>query len=61
MQMARERFEILESLHDMDGDKAPGPNGFTIAFFKFCWDIMEENVKQVFQEFFTHYVPNVGT
>ncbi len=38
MQMARERFEILESLHDMDGDKAPGPNGFTVAFFKFCWD-----------------------
>jgi len=28
--------EIKETIHSMPGDKAPGPDGFTGAFFKSC-------------------------
>ena len=28
--------EIHAALMGMNGDKAPGPNGFTVAFWQFC-------------------------
>jgi hypothetical protein len=28
--------KIKEALDDMTADKAPGPDGFTIAFFRSC-------------------------
>ena len=28
--------EVVKVLHEMEGDKAPSPNGFTMAFFKKC-------------------------
>lgn len=46
--------EILETLHDMDGDKALGLDGFTIAFFKHGWNTVEGDAPQVFQEGFNH-------
>ena len=30
------------ALTEMNGDKAPGPDGFTIAFWQHCWDIVKE-------------------
>ena len=27
----------------MEGDKAPGPDGFTFAFFHKCWSVVERN------------------
>lgn len=42
------------ALHDVDAVKAPRLDGFTIAFFKHHWNMMEGSVLQVFQEFFTH-------
>ena len=29
--------EIIAALREAEGDKAPGPDGFTIAFFQKCW------------------------
>lgn len=34
-------------------DKAPSPNSFTIAFFEDCWDIVKEDVMEVFHELFS--------
>ena len=28
---------------EMNGDKAPGPDGFTMAFWQSCWDFVKED------------------
>ena len=38
----------------MEGDKAPGPDGFTLAYYYHCWRVVENNVLAVFEEFFQH-------
>ena len=38
----------------MEGDKAPGPDGFTLAYCYHCWRVVENNVLAVFEEFFQH-------
>ena len=39
--------EIKETIHSTPGDKAPGPDGFTRAFFKSCWEIVKSDVVAV--------------
>ena len=51
-----EREEILQVISDLEGDKAPGPDGFTMAFYKHCWRVVEKDVLVVFVEFFHHYM-----
>ena len=36
---------------DMNGDKAPGPDGFAVAFWQNCWDFVKEEVMEMFKEF----------
>ena len=38
----------------MEGDKAPGPDGFTMAFFHHCWSVVEKDVMDVFDFFHRH-------
>ena len=40
--------EVIQVLIEMEGDKAPGPNGFTMAFFQKCWSVVEVDVMAVF-------------
>ena len=49
-----EREEILQVVSDLEGDKAPSPNGFTMAFYHHCWRVVEKDVLSVFEEFFQH-------
>ena len=49
-----EREEILQVASDLDGDKALGSNGFTMAFYHHCWRVVEKDVLVVFEEFFHH-------
>ncbi|RVW93099.1 Trafficking protein particle complex II-specific subunit 130-like [Vitis vinifera] len=44
--------EIHSALMDMNGDKAPGPDGFTGAFWQTCWDFVKEEIMDLFKEFF---------
>ena len=44
--------EIHSALLDMNGDKAPGPDGFTGAFWQTCWDFVKEEIIDLFKEFF---------
>ena len=46
--------EVHSALMDMNGDKAPGPDGFTGAFWKFCWEFVKEEVLEMFKEFHEH-------
>jgi hypothetical protein len=33
------------------GIKAPGPGGFSMAFFQNCWEVLIEDIIEVFKEF----------
>ncbi|RVX06605.1 LINE-1 reverse transcriptase-like [Vitis vinifera] len=46
--------EILGALMEMRGDKAPGPDGFTMAFWQECWEFVKEEVVDLFKEFFEY-------
>ncbi|RVX13542.1 hypothetical protein CK203_020986 [Vitis vinifera] len=43
--------EISKAIFQMDRDKAPGPDGFTIAVFQDCWDVIKEDLVRVLQSF----------
>lgn len=41
--MLERRFsknEVWKVVSEMKGDKALGPDGFTISFFQKCWDVI---------------------
>ncbi|XP_028082885.1 uncharacterized protein LOC114284188 [Camellia sinensis] len=42
---------IREVLNSCEGNKAPGPNGFNMSFFKKCWGIVKYDVLQFMREF----------
>jgi hypothetical protein len=46
-----EESEVFEVVQAMNGDKAPGPDGFSLAFIKACWVVLKEDIMAVFQEF----------
>nr|GEY91054.1 hypothetical protein [Tanacetum cinerariifolium] len=46
------RQEVKKALFLMGDDKAPGPDGFTVAFFKEAWDIVANDVTDAICEFF---------
>ena len=43
--------EVVKVLHEMEGDKAPSPDGFTMAFFQKCWSVVEIDVMTFFDHF----------
>ena len=40
--------EVFLVLREMEGDKAPGPDGFTMAFFHNCWSVVEKDIMDFF-------------
>ena len=46
--------EILAAISGLNDDKAPGPDGFPIAFWSFSWEFVKEEVMGFFREFFLH-------
>ena len=44
--------EILAAVSGLNDDKAPGPDGFPLAFWSFSWDFVKEEVMGFFREFF---------
>ena len=43
--------EVKATLTKLNGDKAPGPDSFTTAFWQHCWDIVKEEVLLMFKDF----------
>ena len=43
--------EVHSALMDINGDKAPGLDGFTVAFRQNCWQFVKEKVMEMFKEF----------
>ncbi|PWA88678.1 hypothetical protein CTI12_AA087500 [Artemisia annua] len=46
------RDEIKAALDQIDGSKAPGPDGFNFFFIKRAWFFLEVEIVQIFQDFF---------
>ncbi|MCI07509.1 transposon TX1 putative 149 kDa protein, partial [Trifolium medium] len=44
--------EIEEVVNSSDGSKCPGPDGFNFAFIKEFWELMKNEVKILFDQFF---------
>ncbi|GKE68315.1 hypothetical protein Tco_1526387 [Tanacetum coccineum] len=60
MKLPTELYSVLEedmsieawrAIKDCEGDKAPGPHGFTIGFIKFAWKIIKEDFGKMLTEF----------
>jgi hypothetical protein len=39
-----EEEEVRKVVSAMVGDKAPDPNGFFLAFFQVCWDVLRRDI-----------------
>ena len=44
--------EVFNALNDLNGDKAPGPDGYTVAFRQSNWGTVKEDVLKLFKDFF---------
>jgi hypothetical protein len=53
MEREFEEDEIWGVIQNFKGDKAPGPDGFTMAFFQKCWEILKTDIIAVLKEFQT--------
>ncbi|PON85139.1 hypothetical protein TorRG33x02_191130, partial [Trema orientale] len=56
-----EEDELKSAVFESDGDKAPGPDGFTMNLFQRCWDTIKSDLMAVFQEFHQNGVINATT
>jgi hypothetical protein len=46
--------EVVVALNQISGEKALGPDGFTLAFFHHCWDVVKKKVLDSIKEFYVH-------
>ena len=55
--------EVFIALSNLNGDKAPGPDDFTLAFWKFSWEIVKNDIMRMFKKFFesAKFVKNLNT
>ena len=44
--------EVHTALIDLNGDKAPGLDDFTAAFWSFRWDIVKPDIMDLFKDFY---------
>ena len=47
-----EEGEIFDVIQNFNGDKAPGPDGFPMAFFQACWGVLKPDLMTIFHHFF---------
>ena len=51
-----EEEEVFRVITDFNDDKAPGPDGFSMAFFQSCWSVLKTEIMVVFHNFHTQGV-----
>ena len=45
-----EQEEVKEAVMQMEKGSAPGPDGFTVDFYQFFWDLVKEEVWEIVEE-----------
>ncbi|RVX10471.1 Transposon TX1 uncharacterized 149 kDa protein [Vitis vinifera] len=45
---------VFGALLGCNGDKAPGPDGFSMAFWQFAWDFVKDDVMSFFRDFYEY-------
>jgi len=43
--------EVWKAISELENEKAPGPDGFNIAFFQHCWPIVKGEILEFFADF----------
>jgi hypothetical protein len=51
LERAFKEEEVRKVVFAMNGDKASGPDGFTMAFFQTCWEVLRLEIMEVFSDF----------
>ena len=49
-------IEVFGVINDFNGEKAPGPDGFSMAFFQSCWCVLKTEIMAIFHNFHTQAV-----
>ena len=44
--------EVYLAISELNGDKAPGSDGFPIAFWQFCWEFVKDEIISFFKDFY---------
>jgi hypothetical protein len=57
--------EVREAIFQMEHNKAPEPDGFLVEFYQACWEIIKDDLMELFWEFHNGNLPlfslNFGT
>ena len=53
--------EVRYAVFQLNRDKALGPDGFTMALYQECWDVIKEDLMKAFQEFHSSGIINQST
>ena len=48
-----EEEEVFGVINNLNGEKTPGPDGFSVAFFQSCWSVLKTEIMIVFHNFHT--------
>jgi hypothetical protein len=51
LERAFKEEEVRKVVSAMNGDKAPSLDGFSMAFFQACWDVVRVDITKVFYDF----------
>ena len=51
-----EEKEVYGVIKDCNGDKSPGLDGFSMAFFQPCWDFLKQEIMELFGNFHSQAV-----
>jgi hypothetical protein len=49
--------EIQEVVFQMEHNKAPGPDDFLAEFYQACWEIIKDDLMELFREFYNDNLP----
>ena len=52
--------EEVKAIFDCDGNKSPGPDGFTLAFFQKCWEVVKPDNMLIMNDFHSSGIVNRG-
>ena len=55
-----EEEEVKKAVFDCNGNKSPGSDCFTLAFFQKCWEVVKSEVISVMNDFHSSGVVNRG-